>query len=52
MRKIHQQLIAARVSPLVGAAAHESNVWVLSDKGRKVENNLEIIWFQSIYKIK
>jgi hypothetical protein len=25
------------VSPLVGTAAHESNVWVLSDKGRKRE---------------
>jgi hypothetical protein len=28
-----------RVSPLVGAAAHESNVWVLLDKGRKREKN-------------
>jgi hypothetical protein len=26
-----------RVSPLVGAATHESNVWVLSVKGRKKE---------------
>jgi mRNA-degrading endonuclease HigB of HigAB toxin-antitoxin module len=25
-----------RVSPLVGAATHESNVWVLSVKGRKI----------------
>jgi hypothetical protein len=26
-----------RVSPLVGAATHKSNVWVLSVKGRKKE---------------
>jgi hypothetical protein len=26
-----------RVSPLVGAATHESNVWVSSVKGRKKE---------------
>jgi hypothetical protein len=34
-----------RVWQLVGAAAHESNVWVLSDKGRKGENKFKIIWF-------
>jgi hypothetical protein len=29
-----------RISPLVGAATHESNVWVLSDKGRKKEKQI------------
>jgi hypothetical protein len=33
-----------RVSPLAGAATQESNVWVLSVKGRKKEK-LHIIWF-------
>jgi hypothetical protein len=39
------QTFDCRVSPLVGAAAHESNVWVLFDKERKEENKLQIIWF-------
>jgi hypothetical protein len=38
MRKIHQHSIAAfHVSPLVGTATQESNVWVLTVKGRKKE---------------
>jgi hypothetical protein len=34
------QTFDRRVSPLVGAATHESNVWVLKDKGRKRENQI------------
>jgi hypothetical protein len=34
-----------RISPLVGAATQESNVWVLSVMGRKKENKMHIIWF-------
>jgi hypothetical protein len=29
-----------RVSLLDGAATHESNVWVLSDKGRNIEKQI------------
>jgi hypothetical protein len=39
------QTFDRRVWPLVGAATHESNVWILSDKGRKGENKWQIIWF-------
>jgi hypothetical protein len=34
------QTFDSRVSPLVGAATHESNVWVMSDKGRKREKQI------------
>jgi hypothetical protein len=34
------QTFDRRVSPLVGTATHESNVLVLSDKGRKRENQI------------
>jgi hypothetical protein len=37
MNEENSQTFDRCVSPLVGAAAYESNVWVLSDKGRKRE---------------
>jgi hypothetical protein len=34
------QTFDRRVSPLVGVATHESNVWVLSDNGSKREKQI------------
>jgi hypothetical protein len=44
------QTFDRRVSPLVGAAAHESNAWVLSDKGRKREINSKLFDFGAYIK--